>query len=89
MVRVIENNLVMFQFFLGVDKEKVLADGPWSFDGCPLLLKEIKEQNQWPFNDELLGTFMEYDESDHLGWNKYMRFRSISSLIDRCGEGYQ
>ncbi|KAL2899915.1 hypothetical protein RDABS01_024997 [Bienertia sinuspersici] len=45
-VRVIENGLFMFQFFTVADKMKVLDNGPWSFDGSPLLLKEVERDVQ-------------------------------------------
>ncbi|KAL2927838.1 hypothetical protein RDABS01_007357 [Bienertia sinuspersici] len=42
-VREIKSNLFMFQFFSMADKNKVMEDGPWSFDGSPSLLKEVKQ----------------------------------------------
>lgn len=101
-VREIENSIFMFQFFSMLDKQKVLDNGPWSFDGSPLLLKEVDYEMQpseitfdsirfWvkaydvPLSkctksmaislDSKMGKFVEYDESDPLGWNKYMCFR--------------
>ncbi|KNA21693.1 hypothetical protein SOVF_040780, partial [Spinacia oleracea] len=101
-VREIENNLYMFQFFIMSDKMKVMEEGPWFFDGAPLLLKEVEEGVQpseitfdtlrwWvkvedvPLNKRTkamvvslaskMGSFVEFDESDPIGWSKYMRFR--------------
>ncbi|KAJ8422715.1 LOW QUALITY PROTEIN: hypothetical protein Cgig2_003261 [Carnegiea gigantea] len=37
----LDKNLFSFQFFLSTDKEFVLNEGPWAFDGHLLLLKEI------------------------------------------------
>ncbi|KAL2903855.1 hypothetical protein RDABS01_002565 [Bienertia sinuspersici] len=45
-VREIEDNIFVFQFFLRADREKVLEQGPWSFDGKLLLLKEVKKGEQ-------------------------------------------
>ncbi|KAL2928887.1 UDP-N-acetylmuramoyl-L-alanyl-D-glutamate--LD-lysine ligase, partial [Bienertia sinuspersici] len=42
-VREIENNIFVFQFFSKADREKVLDQGPWSFDDRLLLLKEDKK----------------------------------------------
>ncbi|KAL2903860.1 hypothetical protein RDABS01_002570 [Bienertia sinuspersici] len=45
-VREIEDNIFVFQFFLWADREKVLEQGPWLFDGKLLLLKEVKKGEQ-------------------------------------------
>lgn len=101
-VREIDHNMFIFQFFSMVDKLKVLEGGPWSFGGAPLLLKSIEEGAQpseinfetirfWvkaedvPLNKRTksmatsmaasMGDFVEFDESDPLGWSKYMWFR--------------
>ena len=101
-VREIENNMFMYQFFTMSDKLKVLEEGPWFFDGSPLLLQEVEEGIQpseivfdtmrwWvkaedvPLNKRTksmavsmatcMGRFVEFDESDPIGWSKYMRFR--------------
>lgn len=42
-VREIEHNLFIFQFFSAANKMKVLEEGPWSFVGAPLLLKEVED----------------------------------------------
>lgn len=42
-IQEIENKMFMFQFFSMSDKMKVLEEGPWFFDGAPLLFKEIEE----------------------------------------------
>lgn len=39
-VRELGRNLFLFQFFLRKDKDFALSEGPWSFDGHLLLLKE-------------------------------------------------
>jgi len=39
--RDLDDNLFSFQFFVSTDKEFVLNEGPWAFDGKILLLKEI------------------------------------------------
>ncbi|KAL2938973.1 hypothetical protein RDABS01_022422 [Bienertia sinuspersici] len=45
-VREIENNIFVFQFFSKGDREKVMDQGPWSFDGKLLLLKDVKRGEQ-------------------------------------------
>lgn len=42
-VREIENKVFIFQFFCLTDKQRVLEDGLWTFDGAPLILKEVEE----------------------------------------------
>ncbi|KAL2898809.1 hypothetical protein RDABS01_023891 [Bienertia sinuspersici] len=42
-VREINRNMFIFQFFSMMNKMKVMEDGPCSFGGVPLLLKEIEE----------------------------------------------
>lgn len=101
-VREIENNVYMFQFFTLADKLKVLNEGLWTFDGALLLLKEVEdgikpsehvfdEVRLWvkvedvPLNKRTksmavkiatsMGKFVEFDESDPIGWSKYLRFR--------------
>lgn len=101
-VRELDKNIFIFQFFSMMDKIKVMDGGPWSFRGYPLLLQQIEEGIQpseivftkvrfWvraydvPLNKRTstmakslaatMGDFWEYDESDPLGWTKYMRFR--------------
>lgn len=43
-IRMVETNLFVLQFFCETDKNRVLDGCPWSFDGKILLLKEIKEE---------------------------------------------
>lgn len=101
-VREIDSKVFIFQFFSLADKQKVMEDGLWTFDGAPLILKEVEEGIQpselvfdtvriWvkaedvPLNKRTkamavtiaksLGSFVEYDENDPIGWSKYMRFR--------------
>ncbi|KAL2892471.1 Terminase large subunit [Bienertia sinuspersici] len=101
-VREIDRNIFIFQFFSMVDKIKVLEGGPWSFGGAPLLLKTVEEGVQpseitfdsirfWvkaedvPLNKRTkamaksmaasMRGFVEFDESDPIGWSKFMRFR--------------
>ncbi|KAL2895154.1 hypothetical protein RDABS01_011063 [Bienertia sinuspersici] len=45
-VREIENNIFVFQFFSKGDREKVMDQGSWSFDGKLLLLKDVKRGEQ-------------------------------------------
>ena len=40
-MRDLDKNLFSFQFFSSADKEFVLNERPWAFDGHLLLLKEI------------------------------------------------
>lgn len=102
-VREIENKIFIFQFFNLLDKRKVMDEGLWTFDGAPLILKEVEEGIQpselvfdsvrlWikaedvPLNkraksmavtmEARLGKFIEYDDTDPIGWSKYMRFRA-------------
>ena len=39
--RDLDDNLFAFQFFSIVDRDYVLNEGPWAFDGCILILKEM------------------------------------------------
>lgn len=45
-IRMVETNLFVLQFFCEKDKNRVLDGCPWSFDGKILLLKELKEEEQ-------------------------------------------
>ncbi|KAJ8422639.1 hypothetical protein Cgig2_000445 [Carnegiea gigantea] len=45
-IRELDKNLFSFQFFSTADKEHVLNEGPWAFDGHLLLLKEIMGPEQ-------------------------------------------
>uniref|UniRef100_A0A803ML34 DUF4283 domain-containing protein n=1 Tax=Chenopodium quinoa TaxID=63459 RepID=A0A803ML34_CHEQI len=108
-VREIDNNVFIFQFFAYSNKIKVLEEGLWTFDGVPLILKEIEEGIQpsklvfdtarlWvkvedlPLNKRTksmaismaskMGTFVDFDEFDPIGWSKYMRFR-VDLKIDK------
>ncbi|KAJ8437316.1 hypothetical protein Cgig2_015047 [Carnegiea gigantea] len=40
-IRDLDSNLFVFQFFNHADKEYVLNEGPWAFDGHILLLKQM------------------------------------------------
>uniref|UniRef100_A0A803MD25 CCHC-type domain-containing protein n=1 Tax=Chenopodium quinoa TaxID=63459 RepID=A0A803MD25_CHEQI len=113
-VREIESNIFMFQFFTFVDKTHVMEEGLWTFDGAPLILKEVKEGIQpseltfdtiriWvkaedvPLNKRTksmaismasnMGSFVEFDETDPIGWSKYMRFRVDLNLKKRLRRG--
>jgi len=37
----LDTNLVAFQFFSEFDRDFILNEGPWAFDGCILLLKQM------------------------------------------------
>ncbi|KNA06643.1 hypothetical protein SOVF_179060 [Spinacia oleracea] len=99
-VREIESNLFIFQFFALAHKLSVLEDGSWQFDGSPLLVKSIKRGEQpsklffvtirfrvkikdVPFERRKKSMVVamaqkmgsQYDESDPVGWGKYMRVR--------------
>lgn len=39
-VKELDKNLFLFQFFLQKDKEFALSEGPWAFDGHLLITKE-------------------------------------------------
>lgn len=43
---VVRDNIFGFQSFSKVDREKVIDQGPWSFDGKLLILKEVKRGEQ-------------------------------------------
>uniref|UniRef100_A0A803LAB8 Reverse transcriptase zinc-binding domain-containing protein n=1 Tax=Chenopodium quinoa TaxID=63459 RepID=A0A803LAB8_CHEQI len=45
-IKMVEMNLFVFQFFNEADKEKVIDGCPWFFDGKLLVLKEIKGEEQ-------------------------------------------
>ncbi|KAJ8420259.1 hypothetical protein Cgig2_008581 [Carnegiea gigantea] len=40
-IRDLDSNLFTFQFFSAADRDFVLNEGPWAFDGCILLLKQM------------------------------------------------
>ena len=40
-IKELDRNMFIFQFFSKADKDTVLNDGPWAFDGHTLLLKEL------------------------------------------------
>ncbi|KAJ8430039.1 hypothetical protein Cgig2_014199 [Carnegiea gigantea] len=41
LIKELDRNLFLFQFFSKADKDSVLNDSPWAFDGHTLLLKEL------------------------------------------------
>ncbi|XP_021726128.1 uncharacterized protein LOC110693273 [Chenopodium quinoa] len=45
-IKMVESNLFVFQFFNDVDKEKLIDGSPWFFDGKLLLLKDIDGEEQ-------------------------------------------
>jgi len=45
-VKDLDNNMFSFQFFSTVDRDYVLNEGPWSFDGSILLLKQVTGSEQ-------------------------------------------
>lgn len=108
-VREIEHDIFIFQFFTMADKQKVWEEGLWTFNGAPLVLKEVEDEVQpselvfdtvriWvkvevvPLNKRTeamamkiassMGKFVEYDETDPIGWSKYMRFR-VDLRVDK------
>ena len=40
-IRDLDSNLFAFQFFTEADRDYVLNEGRWAFDGCILLLKQM------------------------------------------------
>ena len=40
-IRELDSNLFAFQFFAAADRDYVLNEGPWAFDGSLLLLKQM------------------------------------------------
>uniref|UniRef100_A0A803KRS5 DUF4283 domain-containing protein n=1 Tax=Chenopodium quinoa TaxID=63459 RepID=A0A803KRS5_CHEQI len=105
-IKTVEMNLFVFQFFREKDKEKVLDGCPWFFDGKLLVLKEVNGEEQpsevtfnhtplWirlldvPFSKrnrktlteigDFLGTFLETDDTEPLGWGEFMR---VKVMID-------
>ena len=45
-VKELDKNLFLFQFFSGKDKDFALNEGPWAFDGHLLILKEWRGTEQ-------------------------------------------
>ena len=39
-IKELDRNLFLFQFFLKKDKDFVMEEGPWAFDGHLLITKE-------------------------------------------------
>lgn len=48
-VKVISNNLFIFQFFHEKDISRILSEGPWAFENATLVLKRLNEGDQ-PMN---------------------------------------
>jgi len=42
-IRDLDSNLFAFQFFSKADRDFALNEGPWAFDGCILLLKQMTD----------------------------------------------
>jgi len=40
-IKELDWNLFVFQFFTKADKDYVFSEGPWAFDGCILMFKEM------------------------------------------------
>ncbi|KAJ8435105.1 hypothetical protein Cgig2_001980 [Carnegiea gigantea] len=98
-IRELDKNLFSFQFFSSVDKEHVLNEGPWAFDGHLLLLKEITGLEQ-PTDVEFdttrflvkvlgsqLGPFLSCDEANlYCGADKSVNYQveiDITKLLRR------
>ncbi|KAL2935792.1 Gag polyprotein [Bienertia sinuspersici] len=83
-VRMVEANLFVFQFSSVSDKEKVVQGRPWFFDNQLLLLKETKGDDQISeiamSIGESMGGFMEYDDSDPLGLENFMRLKVMINI---------
>ena len=45
-IKDLDSNLFSFQFFSQVDQDYVFYEGPWSFDGSILLLKQVTGSEQ-------------------------------------------
>ena len=45
-IKELDWNLFVFQFFMKADKDYVFNEGPWAFDGCILMLKEMTRLEQ-------------------------------------------
>lgn len=41
MIRDLDSNVIVFQFFAAADRDYVLNEGPWAFNGSILLLKQM------------------------------------------------
>ncbi|KAL2900684.1 Urease accessory protein UreD 2 [Bienertia sinuspersici] len=70
-VREIERNMFIFQFFSALDKLKVIDGGSWSSRRAldkrtSAMVKSMATS---------IGEIVEFDNSDPIGWSKYMRFR--------------
>ncbi|KAL2906175.1 Cobalt-precorrin-5B C(1)-methyltransferase [Bienertia sinuspersici] len=65
----VETNIIVFQFFSSVDKEKVIQGSPWLFDNQLLKMKEID------------GGFIEFDDSnDPLGLDNLIRLKVMMDI---------
>ncbi|KAL2931806.1 hypothetical protein RDABS01_037216 [Bienertia sinuspersici] len=101
-VREIENNMFIFQFFSMPDKRKVMEEGPWSFSGVPISLKEVNEgvqPSEITFEtirvdiklDKPLKRFtrVEVKGGSKLVKFTYERLMDICHACERLGHGYQ
>uniref|UniRef100_A0A803M277 CCHC-type domain-containing protein n=1 Tax=Chenopodium quinoa TaxID=63459 RepID=A0A803M277_CHEQI len=79
-IRMIEMNLFVFQFFDEADKLRVMKGRPWAFNNKILLLVL-----DVPFGrrnarfakgiGDCVGGFIEFDDSDPLGWEEFLRIK--------------
>lgn len=82
-VHEIENKLFIFQFFSMSEKMKVLEEGPWAFDGAPLLLKEVEDGVQ-P-SEIIFDTIRLWVKAEDVSLNK--RTRSMAkSMTENMGK---
>ncbi|KAL2905711.1 hypothetical protein RDABS01_004421 [Bienertia sinuspersici] len=115
-IRMVENNLFIFQFSSTNDKEKVIQGAPWFFDNQLLLIMDINGDDQlsdiefkstpcWvriydmPFawrNDaspkevgECMGGFIEFDNSDPLGLDNFMRLKVLIDIAKPLRRGFK
>ncbi|KAL2930824.1 Guanine nucleotide-binding protein subunit beta, partial [Bienertia sinuspersici] len=73
-VREIDRNRFVFQFFCQSDRERVMQQSPWAFDNHLLLLKEISGHEQ-PRDFVFDSVDFWFNDSDVSGWAKFMRVR--------------
>ncbi|KAL2921947.1 hypothetical protein RDABS01_013438 [Bienertia sinuspersici] len=59
-----------------------MEEGPWSFSGGPLLLKEVLGKSGRRLMASTMGEFIKFDDSDPVGWNKFLRF-SVDVKLDK------
>lgn len=83
MIRDLDANLFPFQFFSISDRDYVLNEGPWAFDGCILLLKQMTRL-EVPSEVEFLTAWFWVKVYDVLGKKQPSSFAQL--LASHLGE---